>query len=223
MEPCEYAVQADHLGQGAAAIRCCLPPSLQEAAARFLKGLKTLFDPLSQLSINTARPVSFRTPATHHCHPRPPHQPIFPPSQWRLRYVPLYLPSSPPLRPADAPRLLCDRHANMATAREVRRTARMHSNAQHIDTPAARLSSPGFASRLSATMVSPRPPPAVAAQANSVLAEMVTYMKVCLCHCSCTLRSHADLFCRKWPRYADLICPPCGGRLQRSAGPGDMS
>jgi hypothetical protein len=83
-----------------------------EAAARFLKGLKTLIDPLAQLSINTARPVSFRTPATHHRHPRHPHPPEFQPSQWRLRYVPLYLPSSPPLRPADAPRLRCDRRAN---------------------------------------------------------------------------------------------------------------
>jgi hypothetical protein len=70
----------------------------------------------------------------------------------------------------------------MTTAREVRWTACKHSNVQHIDTAAARLSSPGFANRLSATMVSPHTPPAMAAQANSALAEMVTYMKVCHCH-----------------------------------------
>jgi hypothetical protein len=138
-----------------------------EAAARFPKGLKTLIDPLAQLSINTARPVSFRTPATHHRHPRPPHPPEFQPSQWRLRYVPLCLPSSPPLRPADAPRLRCDRRANRTTAREVRPPTGTHGRTQHIDTSIARLSSPGFASRLSATMVSPHTPPALAAQANS--------------------------------------------------------
>jgi hypothetical protein len=56
-------------------------------------------------------------------------------------------------------------------------------------------------------MVSPHTSPAMAAQANSVLAEMVTYMKVRYYYCSGTLRSQADLFYRKLPRYADLTRP----------------
>jgi hypothetical protein len=42
--PCEYAVQAGQLGEGASVVRCCLakPSPALEAAARFLQGFKTL-------------------------------------------------------------------------------------------------------------------------------------------------------------------------------------
>jgi hypothetical protein len=89
--------------------------------------------------------------------------------------------AAPPLLLAGGMPLVCTA-INMLTwltAREVRARRDWHAAAQNTDTPAARLSSPGFANRLSATMVSrPHAHSAVAAHANSFLTEMVTYMKV---------------------------------------------
>lgn len=155
---------------------CCpLLPSLTEAAARFLKTL--IHSP--QVLNTTICPRTLCTPVFIHSHLRLPHQHIFPPSQWRLRYVTLYLRFPAAAGRRAAPRLHCDKHANMPTAREVRFDMLQAQQRMGIDTAIARLSSPGFANRLSVTMVCPRALSATAAHANSVTTEMVTYMKVC--------------------------------------------
>lgn len=115
----------------------------------------------------------------------PPHnkQPI----QWRTRYVALYL--HPPRRShrRDAPLALNPRarrrlstNANMTAPNSARgkRHGLSPSHDRLIDVATARLSSPGSANRLSATMVSAGVPKVRPRMLTVLLTEMVTYMKV---------------------------------------------
>jgi hypothetical protein len=155
---------------GVGASRCCSCQAFTclRGSRSLPQGFSKHFDPPTQLSTNSACLVSFRTPATHYRQSPPPHLHILRPSQWRLRYV-LLIWASPPLLAGGLP-LVCSA-INMLTWPQRERydkAAAAPANEQHIDTAAARLSSPGSANRLSAMMVSPRGvPSAMAAHANS--------------------------------------------------------
>lgn len=147
---------------------------LRGSDARFLRTTSVLLLQLIHKHLNTTARLSFRLhlqPPRHSTH-SPPSNTTHP-SRWRLRYVPCYLPRPPPASHGRCPSVPSpSTQANVMpqTAREVRDSRCMPRPAPLIDVATARLSSPGFASRLSATMVSAaRHPPAVIAHANGLV------------------------------------------------------